>query len=60
MRDKALAESYSSCHRLSELCALNTEDLDLKERTCIVTGKGNKTRIVPLGKATGLEGLDDA
>ena len=51
VRDKALAElMYSSGLRLSELCALNTEDLDLKERTCIVTGKGNKTRIVPVGK----------
>ena len=51
VRDKALAELlYSSGLRLSELCALNTEDLDLKERTCIVTGKGNKTRIVPVGK----------
>ena len=51
VRDKALAELlYSSGLRLSELCALNTEDLDLKERTCIVTGKGNKTTIVPVGK----------
>ena len=51
VRDKALAELlYSSGLRLSEICALNVEDLDLKDRTCVVTGKGNKTRIVPVGK----------
>lgn len=51
VRDKAMAELlYSSGLRLSEICALDTEDVDLKERTCIVTGKGNKTRIVPVGK----------
>ena len=50
VRDKALAELlYSSGLRLSEICKLNMEDLDTKERTCVVTGKGNKTRIVPVG-----------
>ena len=51
VRDKALAELlYSSGLRLSEICKLDMEDLDTKERTCVVTGKGNKTRIVPVGK----------
>ena len=51
VRDKALAELlYSSGLRLSEICHLDMKDLDLKERTCVVTGKGNKTRIVPVGK----------
>ena len=51
IRDKALAELlYSSCLRLSEVCQLEVQDLDLKERTCRVLGKGNKTRIVPVGK----------
>ena len=51
VRDKALAELlYSSGLRLSEICQLDVEDLDLKERICIVTGKGNKTRIVPVGR----------
>ena len=51
IRDKALAELlYSSGLRLSEICRLNLSDLDLKERTCIVIGKGNKTRIVPVGR----------
>ena len=51
VRDKALAELlYSSGLRLSEICKLNMEDLDTKERTCVVSGKGNKTRVVPVGK----------
>ena len=51
VRDKALAELlYSSGLRLSEICLLNIYDLDIQERTCRVTGKGNKTRIVPVGK----------
>jgi integrase/recombinase XerC len=51
VRDKALAELlYSSGLRLSEICKLNMEDLDTQERTCVVSGKGNKTRIVPVGK----------
>ena len=50
VRDKAIAELlYSSGFRLSEVCLLNNEDLELKERVCRVTGKGNKTRIVPVG-----------
>ena len=50
VRDKALAELlYSSGLRLSEICKLDLKDIDLKERTCVVTGKGNKTRIVPVG-----------
>ena len=32
---------------MSEICKLDLEDLDLKERTCVVTGKGNKTRMDP-------------
>ena len=51
IRDKALAELlYSSGLRLSEVCQLEVQELDLKERTCRVLGKGNKTRIVPVGK----------
>ena len=50
IRDKAIAELlYSSGLRLSEICKLDLQDIDLKERTCVVTGKGNKTRIVPVG-----------
>lgn len=51
IRDKAIAELfYSSALRLAELVRLNIEDLDLNEATARITGKGNKTRIVPIGK----------
>ncbi len=50
-RDKAIMELfYSSGLRLSELVALNLEDVDLHDCTVRVTGKGNKTRIVPVGR----------
>ncbi|MDX1915634.1 MAG: tyrosine recombinase XerC [Methylophilus sp.] len=49
-RDHAILELfYSSGLRLSELVNLNIEQLDFAEGTVTVTGKGNKTRIVPLG-----------
>jgi integrase/recombinase XerC len=49
-RDHAILELfYSSGLRLSELVNLNVEQLDFSEGTVTVTGKGNKTRIVPLG-----------
>ena len=50
VRDHAILELfYSSGLRLSELINLNIYQLDFTEGTIIVTGKGNKTRIVPLG-----------
>jgi integrase/recombinase XerC len=49
-RDKAMMELfYSSGLRLSELVGLDVSDLDLKDRTVRVLGKGSKTRIVPIG-----------
>lgn len=41
---------YSSGIRLSELTELNIRDLNFNQAQLIVTGKGNKQRIVPLGK----------
>jgi integrase/recombinase XerC len=35
---------------LSELTQLTLEELDLKDRTVRVLGKGSKTRVVPIGK----------
>ncbi len=50
-RDKAIMELfYSSGLRLAELVGLNLQDLDLADRTVRVVGKGNKTRIVPIGR----------
>jgi len=51
LRDRALMELlYSSGLRLAELCALELGDVDLRDATVRVTGKGNKTRIVPVGR----------
>lgn len=51
VRDWAIMELlYSSGLRLAELVDLDLTDIDLSDRTVRVTGKGNKTRIVPLGR----------
>lgn len=51
LRDKAMFELlYSSGLRVGELVALNINDMDLPELRVRVTGKGNKTRLVPIGK----------
>ena len=53
-RDSAMFELfYSSGLRLAELASLEPVAIDLHDGTIRVTGKGNKTRIVPVGsKAT--------
>jgi integrase/recombinase XerC len=49
-RDHAILELfYSSGLRLAELVSLNLDAFDFSEGTVQVTGKGNKTRIVPVG-----------
>ena len=51
IRDRAIMELlYSSGLRLGELVGLNIVDLDLADATVRVTGKGNKTRILPVGR----------
>ena len=51
IRDLAMFELfYSSGLRLSELAALNMEDIDLQEKTLqVLHGKGNKQRNLPVG-----------
>ena len=49
-RDLAIAELlYSAGLRLSELVGANLNDLDRNEKVITVTGKGQKTRVVPVG-----------
>lgn len=49
-RDLAILEMfYASGLRLSELCGARLENLDLDEGFVRVTGKGGKTRIIPVG-----------
>ena len=50
LRDAAIAELfYSSGLRLSELTALNVDDVDPAQGLVTVTGKGRKTRTIPVG-----------
>lgn len=50
-RDKAIIELfYSSGLRLAELVNININDIDLNDASITVTGKGNKSRILPVGK----------
>ena len=52
VRDRAIMELLYSCGlRLAELVGLDLDALDLDDATVRVTGKGDKTRIVPVGRA---------
>ncbi len=51
VRDRALFElAYSSGLRVSELAGLDVDALDARSGEVRVTGKGSKTRIVPVGE----------
>lgn len=51
-RDRAILELfYASGLRLSELCDIDLEDVNLSRRTVRVRGKGGKERIVPFNGA---------
>lgn len=51
LRDRAMLELLYSCGlRLAELVGLDRGALDLDDRTVRVHGKGNRTRIVPVGR----------
>lgn len=51
LRDRALLELlYSAGLRISELVALDVDDVDLSRRTVRCLGKGRKERIVPFGR----------
>ena len=52
MRDRAMMELlYASGLRVSELCKVGVSDLNLELGVLRTTGKGNKQRLVPVGKA---------
>jgi integrase/recombinase XerD len=51
-RDRALLEfAYASGVRVSELTGLKMRDVDIPEGLAVVTGKGAKERIVPVGRS---------
>ena len=52
LRNRAIVELLYACGmRTSELCNLRIGDVDLKDQTAtILHGKGDKTRIVPIGQ----------
>jgi integrase/recombinase XerC len=50
VRDVAIFELiYSSGLRLAELINIDLDDIDLAQQQLMVTGKGNKTRYLPVG-----------
>jgi integrase/recombinase XerD len=51
LRDRALLEFlYGTGTRISEAVGLDVDDVDLETRTVVVTGKGSKQRLLPLGE----------
>jgi integrase/recombinase XerD len=51
LRDRALVEVlYGTGTRISEAVGLDVDDVDLPERALIVTGKGRKQRLLPVGE----------
>jgi len=51
LRDRAMIELlYASGLRVSELCGVGVGDLDARMGYVRVTGKGNKQRLVPVGR----------
>ena len=59
LRDKAMIELlYSTGLRVSELCGLKTQDIQMDLGCLRCIGKGNKERLVPVGKRA-LQGVQE-
>ncbi len=51
VRDRTMMELiYSSGLRLAELAGLDINDIDVRDAVVRITGKGSKTRVVPVGR----------
>jgi integrase/recombinase XerD len=51
IRDRAILETfYSTGARLGELCGMNVHDTELGQGRIKITGKGDKERVVPMGR----------
>lgn len=51
LRDKALLELlYSTGARISEAVGLDVDDIDVETRSVLLRGKGDKQRLVPVGR----------
>lgn len=53
LRDEAMLRlAYDAALRVSELCSLRVSDLNLRESTVRVRGKGGRVRIIPISEDT--------
>lgn len=58
LRDKAILELlYSTGARISEAVGLDVDDIDTETRSVLLRGKGDKQRIVPVGRPA-IEAID--
>jgi len=58
LRDRAILETlFATGVRVSELCSLKTDDINLDDGTIRILGKGAKERIIQIGNAEVIESL---
>lgn len=58
LRDKAILELlYSTGARISEAVGLDVDDIDTETRSVVLHGKGDKQRLVPIGRPA-IEAID--
>lgn len=58
LRDAAVCELlFATGMRISELCSLNTNDIDLRDGTILIYGKGSKERRLQLGNTNVIDAL---